>query len=78
MFYYDVFENRTTALLASYKFFNSSLIDLSSHMIVDVDTGHDVHFIANSKEDTIIIRPSITKCDIYVKDKSGNESCITE
>lgn len=78
MFEYDVFENRTSAKLATLKFFNSELTDISSHMVVDISAGNDIHFSSSNNEDTIIIRPSITKYDIYVRDKRSIENCITE
>ena len=40
--------------------------------------GNEIQFTASNKEDTIIVRPSIIKCDIYIRGLDGREQCVTD
>ena len=76
MFEYSVYEKCTTTKLATCKFYDPMMTDISAHMITDIQIGHEVHF--KYKNNIVVVRPSLAKSDVYIISDSGESTCITE
>ena len=77
MFVYDTYELNTEKKLSQHNFYEVQCCDIVSHFVSDLESGQEIRFKSNDY--TVIMRPSMTKNDLYIKcNNDDSETCITK
>jgi len=66
MFEYEIIDNRTDIILGNCIFIDDAQIDIDSHMISDLNMGHEIQFEAKTSKEKIIIRPSFEHVEVFL------------
>ena len=72
---YNTYELNTKKKLSEHRFYEIQHCDVAAHFATDLDSGQEIRFESNDY--AVILRPSITKNDLYITNDDGSETCIT-